>query len=78
MFDGVEDTLEEISFGHNRLGDTLNPGFTSGEFENLKYLRHLDLSYNLLNNIEEGLLKGCVELKVRIKCTQQLFYDIAK
>ena len=67
LFDGIEDTLEEISFGHNRLGDTLNPVFTSGEFENLKYLRHLDLSYNLLNNIEEGLLKGCVELKVRIK-----------
>ena len=65
LFDGVEDTLEEISFGHNRLGDTLNPVFTSGEFENLKFLRHLDLSYNLLNNIEEGLLKGCVQLKVR-------------
>ena len=64
LFDGVEDTLEEISFGHNRLGDTLNPVFTSGEFENLKFLRHLDLSYNLLNNIEEGLLKGCVQLKV--------------
>ena len=65
LFDGIEDTLEEISFGHNRLGDTLNPVFSSGEFENLKFLRHLDLSYNLLNNIEEGLLKGCVQLKVR-------------
>ena len=74
LFDGVEDTLEEISFGHNRLGDTLNPVFSSGEFENLKFLRHLDLSYNLLNNIEEGLLQGCVELKVR---TFELTYIVS-
>ena len=67
LFDGIEDTIEEISFGHNRLGDTLNPVFSSGEFENLKFLRHLDLSYNLLNNIEDGLLKGCVQLKVRTR-----------
>ena len=65
LFDGVEDTLEEISLGHNRLGDTLNPVFTSGEFHNLKFLRHIDLSYNMLNNIEEGLLRGCTQLKVR-------------
>ena len=64
LFDGVEDTLEVIELGHNLLGDNLDPVFTSGEFKNLKFLRQLDLSYNQLSVIEEGLLDGCDELKV--------------
>ena len=67
LFDGVEDTLETIELGHNLLGDNLNPVFSSGEFQNLKFLRALDLSYNKLTKIEEGLLEGCNNLKVRIK-----------
>ena len=39
--------------------------FSSGEFQNLKRLRALDLSYNKLTVIEDGLLEGCVNLKVR-------------
>ena len=65
LFDGVEDTLEVIELGHNLLGDNLNPVFSSGEFQNLKFLRVLDLSYNKLTEIESGLLDGCVNLKVR-------------
>ena len=65
LFDGVEDTLEVIALGHNLLGDNLNPVFSSGEFQNLKRLRVLDLSYNKLTEIEDGLLEGCVNLKVR-------------
>jgi len=62
----VEDTLEVILLGHNLLGDNLNPVFSSGEFQNLKFLRQLDLSYNHFVGIEEGILDGCVELKVRL------------
>lgn len=64
LFDGVEDTLEIIKLGDNLLGDNLDPVFTSGEFKNLKLLRQLDLSYNKLSVIEEGLLDGCTVLKV--------------
>jgi hypothetical protein len=64
LFDGVEDTIEVIKLGHNLLGDNLDPVFTSGEFKNLKFLRQLDLSYNMLTGIEEGILDGCTELKV--------------
>ena len=39
--------------------------FSSGEFQNLRRLRELDLSYNKLTEIEDGLLEGCVNLKVR-------------
>lgn len=66
LFDGIEDTLEEIDLGHNLLGDNLNPVFSTGELKNLKFLRHLDLSYNMLNVIEEGILEGCAELKVGV------------
>lgn len=65
LFDGVEDTIEVIQLGHNLLGDNLNPVFSSGEFQNLEFLRVLDLSYNQLTEIEEGLLEGCTNLKVR-------------
>lgn len=64
LFDGVEDSLEVIRLGHNLLGDNLDPMFSTGEFRNLKFLRQLDLSYNMLNAIEEGLLDGCTQLKV--------------
>ena len=61
----IRDSLETIELGHNLLGDNLNPVFSSGEFQNLKFLRTLDLSYNKLTKIEEGLLEGCSNLKVR-------------
>ena len=72
LFDGVEDTIEVIKFGNNLLGDNLDPVFTTGEFRNLKLLRQLDLSYNMLTVIEEGLLDGCTVLKV----SGQFFYNV--
>ena len=66
LFDGIEDTIEVIKLGDNLLGDNLDPVFTTGEFRNLKFLRQLDLSYNKLSVIEEGLLDGCEELKVSL------------
>lgn len=65
VFDGIEDTLEVIRLGNNLLGDNHNTPFSSGEFRHLKFLRELDLSHNILSKIEDGLLKGCVNLKVR-------------
>ena len=69
LFDGMEDTLEEIYLSNNKLGDNLSPVFSTGEFQNLKFLRVLDLSYNGIRGISENLIKGCTELKVNI-----LFY----
>jgi len=63
LFDGMEDTLEEIYLSHNLLGDNLSPLFSTGEFQNLKFLRVLDLSYNRLIGISENLIKGCENLK---------------
>merc|ERR1719232_1830765 len=63
LFDGMEDTLEEIYLSHNMLGDNLNPVFSTDEFKNLKDLRVLDLSYNGLSGISENLIDGCDELK---------------
>jgi hypothetical protein len=74
LFDGVEDTLEVILLGNNLLGDNLNPVFSSGEFQNLKFLRQLDLSYNHFVGIEEGILDGCVELKVSSGTDLTKFY----
>lgn len=80
LFDGVEDTIEVIKLGHNLLGDNLDPVFTTGEFKNLKFLRQLDLSYNKLSVIEEGLLDGCDSLKVSFfvffRLHSRLFYTL--
>ena len=66
LFDGMEDTLEEIYLSNNKLGDNLSPVFSTGEFQNLKFLRVLDLSYNGIRGISENLIKGCTELKVKL------------
>ena len=72
LFDGMEDTLEEIHLSHNKLGDNLNPVFSTGEFKHLKFLRVLDLSFNGLSGISEGLIDGCDELKV----SEDYFYSV--
>ena len=72
----MEDTLEEIYLSHNMLGDNLNPQFSTDEFRYLKFLRVLDLSFNGLSGISEGLLEGCDELKVSFFL--KYFYSSAK
>ncbi|BFF92260.1 protein artichoke [Drosophila madeirensis] len=62
-FDGLKDSLSELRLANNLLGDNLNPIFSSAELHVLKNLRILDLSGNKIKLIEEGLLKGCVDLK---------------
>ena len=51
----------------DRLGDSLNPIFSSSEFHGLTQLRILDLSGNQIKGIEEGLLKGCDNLQASNK-----------
>ncbi|XP_016980214.1 LOW QUALITY PROTEIN: protein artichoke [Drosophila rhopaloa] len=62
-FDGLKDSLNELRLANNLLGDNLNPIFSTAELHVLKNLRILDLSGNKIKQIEEGLLKGCVDLK---------------
>ncbi|KAH8294122.1 hypothetical protein KR054_008657 [Drosophila jambulina] len=62
-FDGLKDSLNELRLANNLLGDNLNPIFSTAELHVLKNLRTLDLSGNKIKLIEEGLLKGCMDLK---------------
>jgi hypothetical protein len=57
-------------YSHNKLGDNLSPVFSTGEFQNLKFLRVLDLSYNGLVGIADTLIKGCENLKVKSLLSQ--------
>lgn len=55
----------ELRLAHNLLGDSLNPIFATVEFQSLKNLKILDISYNKIRGVERGLLKGCEKLTVR-------------
>ena len=61
-----QDTLIELRLTDNLLGDSLNPIFSSVEFQALTNLRLLDLSGNKIKAIEEGILKGCTKLDVSL------------
>ncbi|RZF33839.1 hypothetical protein LSTR_LSTR008962 [Laodelphax striatellus] len=63
VFLGLQDSLQELRLSGNLLGDSLNPIFSSSEFHGLSNLRLLDLSGNQIKAIEEGLLKGCDNLR---------------
>jgi hypothetical protein len=65
---GLQGTLQELRLADNLLGDNLNPIFSSSEFHGLGRLKLLDLSGNLIKGIEEGILKGCDNLQVRLRC----------
>jgi len=59
----MQNELRELRLADNLLGDNLNPIFSSNEFHDMKELRILDLSRNGIRSIEEGILKGCVNLE---------------
>lgn len=54
----------ELRLTDNLLGDSLNPIFSTVEFQSLTNLKVLDLSGNKIKAIEEGILKGCTKLDV--------------
>ncbi|XP_014252515.1 chaoptin [Cimex lectularius] len=62
VFAGLKSTLQELRLGQNLLGDSLNPIFSTTEFHGLGQLKILDLRYNHIKALEEGLLKGCDNL----------------
>lgn len=64
LFAGLKGTLQELKLGHNLLGDSLNPIFSTTEFHGLTQLRVLDMRSNHIKALEEGLLKGCDNLLV--------------
>lgn len=66
LLTGLQHTLEELHLADNLLGDSLNPIFSSSELHGLSQLRLLNLSGNMIKAVEEGLLKGCLNLRVRI------------
>lgn len=61
-----QDTLIELRLTDNLLGDSLNPIFSTVEFQTLGNLQVLDLSGNKIKAIEEGILKGCTKLDVSL------------
>jgi hypothetical protein len=62
-----QETLTELRLSNNLLGDSLNPIFSTIEFQVLENLRLLDISGNRIKAIEEGILKGCHKLQVSFK-----------
>lgn len=56
----------ELRLAHNLLGDSLNPIFSTIEFQSLVNLKILDISANKIRGVERGLLKGCEKLQVKI------------
>lgn len=65
LFSSVADTLEELNLSYNLLGDNLNPIFATSEFHGLTNLKVLDLTGNQIRGLEEGILRGCLNLQVR-------------
>jgi len=63
-FNIIQNTVEDLRLASNLLGDTLNPIFSSTEFHGLSKLIRLDLSENRISSLEEGILKGCINLEV--------------
>jgi len=59
----MQSELHELRLADNLLGDNLNPIFSSNEFHGMKKLKILDFSRNDLRSIEEGILKGCINLE---------------
>lgn len=68
LLDGVEGTLQELRLGHNKLGDQLNPIFSTNEFLHLKALRVLDLSHNELRALDNNIFRGLRNLTVSVNC----------
>jgi Leucine-rich repeat (LRR) protein len=68
-----QDTLIELRLTDNLLGDSLNPIFSTIEFQALANLRLLDLSGNKIKAVEEGILKGCTKLDVSSTSLRALF-----
>lgn len=66
LLDGVEGTLLELRLGHNKLGDQLNPIFSTNEFLHLKSLRVLDLSHNELRAFDNNIFRGLRNLTVSV------------
>lgn len=64
IFSGLQSTLLELKLSDNLFGDALNPVFSTTEFHGLTKLGTLDLSGNQIRALEEGILKGCENLKV--------------
>lgn len=60
----MQDTVEDLRLADNLLGDNLNPIFSTTEFHGLSKLKRLDLSENRISSLEEGILKGCINLEV--------------
>lgn len=64
--DGLTESLEELDLSHNLLGDQLNPIFSTSEFKRLPRLKILKLGSNMLSNIDNGILEGCLSMKVSL------------
>ncbi|XP_013788059.1 chaoptin-like [Limulus polyphemus] len=63
VFDGIENTVEEIYLSHNLFGDQLNPIFSTNELQGLPQLRVLDLSANHLRDLNSDIFRGLDKLE---------------
>ncbi|CAL4075808.1 unnamed protein product [Meganyctiphanes norvegica] len=64
VWEGVEDTLEELHLDHNLLGDIPNPIVSPAELQTLKNLTTLNLGYNHIRQLDTGILSALENLLV--------------
>ncbi|XP_055612722.1 chaoptin isoform X2 [Uranotaenia lowii] len=62
-FAAVGEYITELRLANNLLGDNLNPIFSTTELQSLTNLKSLDLSYNQLMALDEGIFVGCRKLQ---------------
>ncbi|XP_055525505.1 protein artichoke [Wyeomyia smithii] len=63
VFSMIGEYVTELRLGHNLFGDNLNPIFSTTELQTLKNVKILDLSYNQLMALDEGIFVGCRRLQ---------------
>ncbi|XP_058811617.1 protein artichoke isoform X2 [Topomyia yanbarensis] len=62
-FSAIGEYVTELRLANNLLGDNLNPIFSTSELQTLKNVKLLDMSYNQLMALDEGIFVGCRKLQ---------------
>ncbi|XP_055631978.1 chaoptin [Toxorhynchites rutilus septentrionalis] len=62
-FSVIGEYVSELRLANNLLGDNLNPIFSTTELQALKNVKILDISFNQIMALDEGIFLGCRKLQ---------------